>query len=145
MEYDVSISIDPNRGLDLKLTVRRLAGDECWFYVPVNPGFHPYFSNLGNHIAVVGKETIDEFCMEAKKIKNNETILINSGRWLLKMELGGGFNVNSCLVLWSDNMGEYFCVEPVLTYPGWFADPEGGKFLRSGEQMEIACSINIVE
>lgn len=141
LEYEVRVSIDPEKGLDLALGVTRFPNGPLG-PAPINIGFHPYFSNLGQSIAVVSqKDLAEEFHKESRKVPLNDVIFINNGKWIIRMKTGGDFNEKSCVTLWSDDAEKYFCVEPVQTYPDRFDNPEGGKFLREGQRLEVSCSI----
>lgn len=153
LRYVVTISIDPRVGyLALKLVTERLRDGE-YFRAPINPGFHPYFCSdlsrpprhsIARCLARVGPCVLADFKKESEIIVVDNPILIKSGEGTLKMELNGDFNSTSQLTLWSDNADKYFCVEPILTHPNVFAKPEGGKFLREGEKLEMVMSLAVV-
>jgi len=139
LAYTIVTSISP-MGLKQKLTAERLS-DGIDPLAPVNPMFHHYFKNCGRSIAIIGNERVLDFSKDAKINPVSRSIVIDSGRWLMRMELGGDFNKNSCVTLWSDNAKNYFCVEPVLTSPNMFNNTKGGKFLHVGQALKMICNI----
>lgn len=153
LKYAVTISIDPLAGfLMLELVTERLFDGE-YFSAPINPGFHPYFCsdfskptrhNIVKCLARVGASVLTDFKKESEIIIVDDPILIKSGERTLSMELSGDFNPASQLTLWSDNADEYFCVEPILTHPNVFAEPEGGKFLNEGKKSEMVMCLSVV-
>lgn len=153
LKYAVTISINPLTGLlELKLVTERLL-DGQYFSAPINPGFHPYFCSdfskpprhtIARCLARVGSNVLTNFEKESRIIIVDNPILIKSGGQTLSMELRGDFNPASQLTLWSDNADEYFCVEPLLTHPNIFAEPEGGKFINMGEKLEMVMRLAVV-
>jgi galactose mutarotase-like enzyme len=153
LKYLITISIAPLTGLlELKLVTERLL-DGQYFSAPINPGFHPYFCSdfskpprhtIARCLARVGSSVLTNFEKESRIIIVDNPILIKSGGQTLNMELSGDFNSASQLTLWSDNADEYFCVEPILTHPSVFAEPEGGKFLSMGEKSEMVMRLTVV-
>ncbi|MFA5961285.1 MAG: hypothetical protein WC848_01210 [Parcubacteria group bacterium] len=153
LKYLVTISINPLAGsLTLKLAIERLRDGE-YFRAPINPGFHPYFCSdfskpprhsIAKCLARVGSHVLTDFKKESEIIVVDSPILVKSGERTLSMELSGDFNSASQLTLWSDNADEYFCVEPILTHPNAFADPENGKFLSEGEKSEMVMRLTVV-
>jgi galactose mutarotase-like enzyme len=140
LRYAIEVRLDLEKGLKLIFSVKRIY-DMQPNIAPINPAFHPYFNNLGKHVAVIGEIRATEFQKDAVKIASSTSIFINSGKWIINMELGVGFNADSCVTLWSDDAEKYFCVEPVLTYPSRFANSDGGKFLYEDEESEISLVI----
>ena len=112
-------------GLKQSLTVKRL-DDGKILSAPINPGFHPYFANHGNISVMINGERITNFPENSEKIAASDSIIIDSGKYLIQMELGGNYNEKSCITLWSDNCREYSCIEPVLTWPNLFGAANGG-------------------
>ncbi|MFZ2188219.1 MAG: hypothetical protein WAV73_01480 [Candidatus Moraniibacteriota bacterium] len=140
LKYEVWASICGINGLTLKLRVKRVADGHA-AGAPINPAFHPFFRSLGKHFAQIGKTKIGEFNDVAKSCSSHKLIYINTGKWWVRMELGGDFNAQSSVFTWSDDPEQYFCVEPVMAQRELFANPKKGKFLYTGEQSEITCTI----
>ena len=144
IEYEVDVFID-EEGLRINFATRRLSDNKS-DGAPVNIGFHPYFSNLGKHLAIIGlngiPRTFGEFKKKSVERAFDEPVYVDAGEWLMKMSFGGEFNrESSCIVLWSDNAKSYFCVEPVLTYPHLFASSHGGYFLGQNQMLTVSFTI----
>jgi galactose mutarotase-like enzyme len=140
VHYEIIVKIDQDLGLYLKLTVTRLK-DGSGGLMPINPAFHPYFKNAGRQKVRSGKKLMSDFGNPSTRIPiDGKQVIINNGQLAIVMILGGDFNENSCLTLWSDDQLQYFCAEPVLTFPELF-DTAKGQFLREGEESTIDCWI----
>jgi galactose mutarotase-like enzyme len=139
--YDVEISIEPKGTLALELCAVRL-NDGIDDLAPVNPGFHPYFCNLGRKAVIINGDAWIAEEGPAKIVPAAEEILIDMGAAQVKMSLGGDFDEKSCFALWTDNAKKYFCVEPILTHPDDFDTPNG-KFLERGQMLKLYCSISV--
>jgi len=135
LEYTVTASITDTDGLLFKLEATRL-DDGIKEPAPVNPGFHPYFSNLGKSELVCCDGT-------SKFVPAQKIHVIDLGSKKVKMTLSGDFNENSQFVLWSD-VEKYFCVEPILGDPQHFDTPRG-KNLEIGERIMLGCLFEVVE
>jgi galactose mutarotase-like enzyme len=140
LEYEVWAAISEMKGLALRLRTKRLADGRA-DGAPINPAFHPFLNFLGRHFAQIGDAKISEFKETAEAFSFHEIIYIDMGEWWVEMRLGGDFNPESSVFTWSDNPKHYFCVEPVLTRRELFADPKKGKFLYTGGESEITCTI----
>lgn len=151
LKYFITITVDSEENsLLMELVVTRLADGE-YFSAPINPGFHPYFCSdqlnaIAYGMANVGNgNIITDFPEQSVKIPVGNPILIKSGTRIIEMVLEGDFSASSCLTLWSDNIEEYFCVEPVLTHPRVFSKLEGGEFLDEGERLEMVCFLKVIQ
>jgi len=141
--YEVEVSIKGQDGsLTLSLKADRLK-DGVGGLAPVNPAFHPYFSNLsGSKGVCTGTEVFQIVPFtDSREIPVCMTNLVDIGPKAVRMILAGDFNKNSRLNLWTDS-DEYFCVEPMLTSRSVFAT-SNGKSLGQGESIKIECSLSI--
>ncbi len=139
LSYGIGVSLDEKGSLSVKLGVKRL-DDGLKTAAPINPGFHPYFSNLRKHSAKIGGREISDFPQKSVGIPMEHPILINMGECQAEMELEG-FSRDSYFTIWSDNPEKYFCVEPVLTHPSAFNVEGKGAFLEIGETLELGMTI----
>jgi D-hexose-6-phosphate mutarotase len=142
LRYIVDVSIKAEGVLELKLLVKRLK-DGIAGKAPINPAFHPYFSNLGKRSVRIDGTKITEFG-EAKILPiKNKVLFIDSGQAKIQMLLGGDFGKSSHVALWSDNIA-YFCVEPILTHPDDFDTPKG-KYLKEGESITLSLRLTVLD
>jgi len=98
---------------------------------PVNPGFHPYFPTLGEECQIVfGCETIvqikkgeqGEFPARLFPYPPHGIIHIHNTNGIITMRLSGDFSPDSSVIIWSDRVEEYICVEPVFGKIGEYAE-----------------------
>ncbi len=143
LEYKVSISLKQVRVLELKLEMKRLK-DGIEEDAPINPAYHPYFSNLGLKAVKIGEHEreISLGQDETVYLKGNKVLIIDLGEEKVQMTLGGDFDEESCITLWTDNK-KYFCVEPSLTHPNDFNTPKG-KYLKQGEVLTLICRLRVL-
>ncbi len=139
LSYQITVTILPSLGLELKLLTTRLA-DGKYFDAPINPAFHPYFPcDFDDLVAPqrvrIGNKVYTDFCIESKRVSMADDIYVRASQQSVWMKLGGDYNKSSVLTLWTDSK-EYFCLEPVFADPSEFFTPEG-RFLKEGEQFEI--------
>jgi D-hexose-6-phosphate mutarotase len=144
LEYHVSSAINLNGALQLELCVQRYR-DGIGQGAPVNPGFHPYFVNLGKTAVRIGKKEITNFNDKAQRIplEGQKNLIIDLGQKKVEMSLGGDFGEKSCVALWSDKPTAYFCVEPIFYNPDDFDTPRG-KYLEQGDYLRLTCSLKVI-
>jgi len=141
--YAVNISLFPIEkfiriSLDVKRLIDGVDGD-----APINPAFHPYFSNLGKRSVIIDYKEITDFNSKAKIIPvKKRYFIIDLGQRKLEMTLEGDVGRDPHVALWSDN-NNYFCVEPMLTSPENF-NTSKGKYLKKGESFSLQCSLKII-
>ncbi len=138
LKYEIVVRLTPESGLFLSLWTAR-SEDGLGGQAPINPGFHPYFMNLGERYAQIGQSQITNFPEKAERIFANRRVLIGLGELMVKMTFGEDF---SLITLWSDSE-DYFCVEPILNNP-LDVNTSRGKYLKEGEVLRLACSLKIV-
>ncbi len=101
------------------------------FRSPVNPGFHPYFPTFGGECKITsGYETIagiengeqGEFPAQLFPFPHLGRIYIQNKNGIISMMLSGDFSKESSVVIWSDKVEEYICVEPVFRKVGEYAE-----------------------
>jgi len=142
LEYWVATDLISRSSLGLTLRVRRME-DQIEEDAPINPAFHPYFSNLGRRAVKIGGKETENFSKDAKIVPLNgqKELLIDLGQ-KVNMTLKGDFGNKSCVTLWSDS-DEYFCVEPSLTHPDDF-DTTKGEYLKQGETLTLGCILSVL-
>jgi len=131
LRYVITHKITAN-SLETILRVKRLEDGQT-NGAPINPAFHPYFAKISN-IKIDKKN--QTFLLEGGDfgldINDSSDIFFNTEAGKIQMETNG-FNK---LWLWTDNQGEYGCLEPVLQAPGKF-NTEEGKFLKPDEEVKF--------
>jgi len=133
-----TVDIKFDEELSVNLQIARVY-DNVNEWAPINPGFHPYFCSRGGSEVVMDGQRFVIKNGPAMIVPVGKEILIDMGESQVEMILGGAFSIDeSCLILWTDNAAEYFCVEPVLTQPDDF-DTTKGRFLDKGEQLSMSC------
>ena len=143
LSYAVNIVFIPiKKFVRISLNVKR-SMDGVSGNAPINPAFHPYFSNLGKRSVIIDNEEITDFSSKAKIIPiKKRYFTIDLGQKKLEMTLEGDTGRDPHVALWSDNIN-YFCVEPMLTNPKNFDTPKG-KYLEEGESFRLQCSLKII-
>jgi galactose mutarotase-like enzyme len=139
LNYQVTIEVEPGT-LILDLQIQRMQdsiAEDC----PVNPAFHPYFSNLGKREVRIGNNLYSEFPVNTLTVPSAKNILINNGTDQIKMSLREGFKESSPVSLWSDSE-DYFCVEPVLTAQTDF-NGEKGIYLKKKEIINLKMVLTV--
>jgi galactose mutarotase-like enzyme len=150
VRYEIDVIVLSDGQLIIQLRAERLNDGEK-SDMPINPGFHPYFVSdsrvnyVAKCLARVGETVITEFPKASVKIPLARPLLARSAGRTVEMEIGGGFNADSCVTLWSDNPDQYFCVEPVLRYPDLLRDEERGRFLKQGDKLEMGFRLEVVD
>lgn len=97
----------------------------------VSPGFHPYFALEGNDIELDGRRVKANEFGEAQFIEGPTHTLVTGTH---------SFTLHSdelqTWALWSDRLGDYFCVEPTFRGPSHEAGTEAldGELLAPGEE-----------
>jgi hypothetical protein len=139
LNYQVTIEVEPGT-LILNLQIQRMQdsiAEDC----PVNPAFHPYFSNLGKKEVRIGDSLYSEFPVNTLTVPSAKNILIDNGTNQIKMSLREGFKESSPVSLWSDSE-DYFCVEPSLTAEIDFGG-EKGIYLKKKEIINLTMVLTV--
>ncbi|MFH1036463.1 MAG: hypothetical protein V1756_00130 [Patescibacteria group bacterium] len=142
LEYSVSVGVNPGI-LTVNLEVRRMQDsnpEDC----PINPAFHPYFTNLGKREVKIGQQTYTDFLAESLIVPSERNVVIDNGLCKVQMSLGGDFSGNSRICLWSDDPDKYFCVEPMLAPMESFADDDDGVFLAGKEIIRLDMALRVM-
>lgn len=134
MHYRIDFTLTKEGVFRAILFMERLK-DGVFGRAPVNPGFHPYFSNLGKRSVFLNGKEKTSFSQSSEIINIRENLIIDLGKTKVELSLEGDFGEQSCFVLWSDSE-DYFCVEPVMQYPSYFATKKG-KFLDEEESLTL--------
>jgi len=143
LEYSVDTHLRDLGSLALLLRVTR-AKDGIEEDAPINPAFHPYFSNLGRRAVKIGEDEreISVGQDETIPLKGKKELLLDLGQKKVRMVLEGDFGKESCITLWTDNE-QYFCVEPSLTHPDDFDTPKGN-YLKQGKFITLICYLFVL-
>ena len=143
LEYWVATYLTSIGSLDLTLRVRRLE-DGIEADAPINPAFHPYFSNLGRRAVKIGEDEREVSVGQDETIplRGEKAIIVDLGEKKVQMVLDGDFGEQSCLTLWTDS-GQYFCVEPSLIHPDDFDAPKG-RYLKQGQVLTLICRLYVL-
>lgn len=141
LRYQVTITVGAMGELEVKFQTERLH-DGIEDDLPINVAFHPYFKNEnpGERAVTVGEKVMTDINEKALIIPAEERMIIDLGRRKVEMFLGGDFESDPHVALWSDS-DKYFCVEPILTHPDDFDTPKG-RYLGQGEKITLICTIN---
>lgn len=134
-----------NAGLLTSLRVEHLVNPEIGQVAPINIAFHPYFKSHGKGDVYINgrKKPMSAFYYDARHviIKGDDEIIIDTGKYKIRMSLTG-FRYDTCsLYLWSDS-SDYFCVEPVLTFPSFFNE-KNGAWIKQGTSIDVAMLLTI--
>ncbi len=116
LKYELIVSLLPCV-LEISLRVKRIP-DGVFSLAPVNLAFHPYFIADGRISSVQEGRNMYVSCFSetANTIPfSYPAVLINSGGNEIFMGIEGDIDARSRIVLWSDAVEKYVCVEPVLT------------------------------
>jgi D-hexose-6-phosphate mutarotase len=130
------------------LEVERLSDNEEKD-APINPAFHPYFTiqqtektKIGNH----RPQFSEDFYYQEIPLKDgttkseDEAIIIDTRGGEVEMKTEG-FKV---VCLWTDNLQEYACIEPVVDEHLKFNTP-AGTFLKQGEKLKLKINLKIIK
>lgn len=138
--YSVKYVLDENK-LEVLTFIRN---NHCIETTTVELGWHPYFNAApyGGIIKFKGKKNtviINPNCAyEAKVFPASEEISIELPRvGKVTMLLEEGFR-NGYVCIWTDGLGKYFCVEPLLSYK------EYSKGVEIGPNQDIATKFTML-
>ena len=115
--------------------------------VPVNPGFHPYFSTPEGRATIFGsgKKLLEVSGDTFKEIVplNSRIIVVLPGVGAVDMNPLDHFTnaAYARLVVWRDR-ADYLCVEPILAEPALYGTL--GPHLHPGEAMKLGCSFHLL-
>ena len=142
ISYGVKFFLDDNR---LIVTTDMMIFDDIVDHadipvkIPIELGWHPYFYapnggtvQLGNLEPINIRETYGPKIFDSPE----KAIIELPGVGRVIMEYGEGFQ-NGKTCIWTDWLGPYFCVEPLLSYRDQF-DTEDGVFLESDKEPMVA-------
>lgn len=156
---EVGVVVDPE-GFRASLCMKNVGPER----IPILPAIHPYFKVPPDGFSL----KINQWCMgwspnqpteeknmpsptlSKERLKNRmaEGVVIPlSFRLPIEVHLHGIGCVElwpsrfcSHVVVWSDNLPKYICVEPVFGEPGTYGDSDRGKWLEPGA--EETCEVN---
>ena len=105
----------------------------------VSPGFHPYFAVSDATVELDGQEVSVNEYGEAQYLEGPTHILKTSSR-----DLRLHSDELQTWAVWSDRLGDYFCVEPTFRGPSHAAgtEPLDGEILAPGEERSYSFTIS---
>lgn len=144
LRYKISVGL-AGRTLSVQFLMIR-ENDSILGYAPIAPGFHPYFAGNARKASVlIGKEEYGDFSERAKivSLEGIGQIIVKTPDREVVIGLERGFGQDACAALWTDNAEEYFCVEPIVRYPGKL-DEDGRHSLCRGQIFGTALSFSVI-
>jgi D-hexose-6-phosphate mutarotase len=145
LKYTITHRLTP-KTMETILEVERLPDNEEKD-APINPAFHPYFTIQQNEKTKIGNhrpQFSNDFYYQEIPLKENSlqskdgAIIIDTEGGLVEMKTES-FKV---VCLWTDNLQEYACIEPVVDEHLKFNTPDG-TFLKQGEKLKVKMKLNL--
>ncbi len=104
----------------------------------VAPGFHPYFAIDQTEQGIVVDEEWHELASLAGTVFKERVRKVDFKNHTIHFET---YNINR-FAIWTDQLGEYVCVEPTYAANSFSAHPEQNMKLKSGESVSFSYTVH---